>query len=102
MIADIDKDGSGTIDYDEFQTMMTGAQQCSIGQAILTGRVPDGPGSLCFPRQTAFAASGLLGAASELHKAGPAVIQALVCTPEVASVRCENFQFWFQRPACEF
>ena len=26
MIADIDKDGSGTIDYDEFQTMMTGAQ----------------------------------------------------------------------------
>lgn len=29
MIADIDKDGSGTIDYDEFQTMMTGAKPAS-------------------------------------------------------------------------
>lgn len=34
MIADIDKDGSGTIDYDEFQTMMTGAGPCGLAAVV--------------------------------------------------------------------
>jgi hypothetical protein len=42
MIADIDKDGSGTIDYDEFQTMMTGAGRasCVVSAGVLGSVTP--------------------------------------------------------------
>ena len=40
MIADVDPDASGTIDFDEFLQMMTPKMGADVGQGVLTATVP--------------------------------------------------------------